>query len=241
MHNSLLEQYWEILQNSGDCIKSGKRKPHISLKRAGYRGQPKPQAARSSFALQEPDRRKELDDLAQAVLECRSCRLCEQRKRPVPGEGVLDPKVMIIGEAPGAQEDASGKPFVGPAGKYLDNWMKAIGLSRERDLFIGNIIKCRPPSNRDPLPDESLACRAFLDRQIELLQPRVILTLGRISMQLLLETSDGIGKRHGKLAKYAGIPLVPTYHPSGVLRNPQYRLPVWEDLKALKRLIGDDA
>ena len=144
---------------------------------------------------------------------------------------------MIIGEAPGAQEDASGRPFVGRAGQYLDKWLNAINLDRRQDVFIGNIIKCRPPDNRDPLPDETAACISYLKRQLDLIQPRAILTLGRISTHILTETTEGIGKLHGRVFQFRGVPLIPTYHPSAVLRNPVYRKPVWDDLQKLQRII----
>ena len=180
-----------------------------------------------------------LESIAAEVRDCRKCRLSEERRNAVPGEGVLNPKVMIIGEAPGAQEDATGNPFVGRAGKYLDKWLQAIGLQRDRDVFIGNIIKCRPPNNRDPFPDESSACMPYLKRQIRVIRPKTILTLGRISTHILTGTTEGIGKLHGRVFHFQGVPLVPTYHPSGVLRNPVYRKPVWDDLRTLKRIIED--
>ncbi len=235
MDKELLERYWKVLNLSGDYLRCGAAGTHPSLEDAGFSGLKQKSA--------DPESREErlaaLAEIAAEVAGCTVCRLCEGRNHAVPGEGVLDPVIMIIGEGPGAEEDSSGRPFVGPAGRYMDKWMQAIELSREKDLFIGNVIKCRPPGNRDPLPDESAACREYLDRQIDILKPRVILTVGRIAMQLLLETGDGIGKRHGRQYEYRGIPLLPTYHPSGVLRNPEYRAPVWDDLKALQRLIGE--
>lgn len=180
-----------------------------------------------------------LDSIAAEVRDCRKCRLSEGRRNAVAGEGALHPKVMIIGEAPGAQEDATGHPFVGRAGQYLDKWLQAIGLERDRDVFIGNIIKCRPPDNRDPLPDESSACMPYLKRQIRIIRPKTILTLGRISTHILTGKTEGIGKLHGKVFRFQGVPLVPTYHPSGVLRNPVYRKPVWDDLRVLKRIIEE--
>ncbi len=179
----------------------------------------------------------QLAAIARQVSSCTHCRLSETRTHAVPGEGVASPKVMIIGEAPGGQEDASGRPFVGRAGRYLDKWMEAIGLSRDRDLFIGNIIKCRPPENRDPLLDEQEACLPYLERQVDLIRPYAILTVGRIATHILTGAEEGIGRLRGRTYSYRGIPLIPTYHPSGVLRNPQFRKPVWEDLKKLKRLI----
>ncbi len=178
-----------------------------------------------------------LDKIAAEVKECHKCRLSENRRNPVPGEGATNPKLMIIGEAPGAQEDGSGHPFVGRAGQYLDKWLKAINLDRTRDVFIGNIIKCRPPNNRDPLPDEIEACMPYLRRQIDLIKPRAVLTLGRISTHILTDTTDGIGKLHGRMFHFRGVPLIPTYHPSAVLRNPVFRKPVWDDLQKLQRII----
>ncbi len=176
--------------------------------------------------------------IAEEIRKCRKCRLCETRTNTVPGEGVLNPKVMIIGEGPGAEEDKTGRPFVGKAGRYMDKWMDAIDLKRDRDLFIGNIVKCRPPGNRDPLPDEIEACQTYLHRQIELVKPRMILSVGRIASQFLVKSSLGIGRLRGRIYEYRGIPLVPTYHPSGVLRNPDdYRKPVWEDLKTVRAFL----
>jgi DNA polymerase len=131
---------------------------------------------------------------------------------------------------------------VGRAGQYLDKCLNAIDLDRERDVFIGNIIKCRPPNNRDPFPDETSACMPYLKRQLALMKPKAILTLGRISTHLLTGTVESIGKLHGKEFSFEGIPLIPTYHPSGVLRNPAYRKPVWDDLRTLRRILdrGDD-
>ncbi len=182
-----------------------------------------------------------LEGIAKEIEACRKCRLCETRTKCVPGRGVYNPKVMIIGEAPGADEDRSGVPFVGRAGQYMDKWMDAIELSRDRDLFIGNIIKCRPPGNRDPFPDEIEACRGYLERQIRIIQPRLILSVGRIASQFLTGSPLGIGRLRGRMYEYRGIPLIPTYHPSGVLRNPgMYRKPVWEDLKAVKKFLSDN-
>jgi uracil-DNA glycosylase len=178
-----------------------------------------------------------LERVGEEVRSCQKCRLSENRRNAVPGEGVADPKLMIIGEAPGAQEDSSGRPFVGRAGQYLDKWLDAINLDRSRDVFIGNIIKCRPPDNRDPLPDETAACMPYLNRQLDIIKPRAILTLGRISTHILTGTSEGIGKLHGRVFHFRGVPLIPTYHPSAVLRNPVYRKPVWEDLQKLQRIV----
>lgn len=187
-------------------------------------------------------RSRNLGELADLIEQCRRCGLCEGRKRAVPGQGVMNPLVMVIGEAPGAEEDASGEPFVGPAGKYLDSWLAAIQLYRGRDVFIGNVVKCRPPGNRDPLPEEREACMPYLLRQIEIVRPKAILSVGRISSQILTGVSEGIGRIRSQSRGYTfqGIPLVPTYHPSAVLRTPQeYRRLVWDDLQRLRTIINE--
>ncbi len=180
-----------------------------------------------------------LEELIGEIKKCRKCNLSENRINTVPGAGALNPAVFIIGEAPGADEDKKGEPFVGKAGQYLDTWLKAINLSRSTNCYIGNILKCRPPGNRDPLPEESNACIPFLERQIELLKPLVILTPGRISSQIITGSQTGIGRIRGKIYRYKGIPVVPTYHPAAVLRNPSLRRDVWEDLKKLKAIIDN--
>ena len=181
--------------------------------------------------------------IADDVRACQACSLCRTRKNAVPGEGVLDPQVMVIGEGPGADEDASGRPFVGRAGQLLDRMLDSIGLSRERNCFIANVVKCRPPDNRDPRPEETAACASFIARQIQLLKPRFILSAGRVSAQTLLNTGESLGRLRGKFFDYpagdAVIPLIVSYHPSALLRNEDYKRPAWEDLKLLRsRLAG---
>jgi DNA polymerase len=141
---------------------------------------------------------------------------------------------MVIGEGPGADEDESGRPFVGKAGQLLDKMLLSIGLSRETNCFITNVIKCRAPSNRDPQPIETAACISFLSRQVKLLKPHFILCAGRISAQTILGTSESMGKIRGKIYEYNSIPLIATYHPSALLRNEEYKRPAWEDLKQLR-------
>ena len=208
-------------------------------------GQTEPAAAPTRQAdegLVRIARSRNLGELAELIEHCTRCGLCERRKKAVPGQGVINPLVMVIGEAPGAEEDASGEPFVGPAGKYLDSWLAAIQLYRGRDVFIGNVVKCRPPGNRDPLPEEREACIPYLHRQIEIIRPKAILSVGRISSQFLTGVAEGIGRirSQNKGYTYQGIPLVPTYHPSAVLRTPQeYRRLVWDDLQRLKAIITE--
>jgi len=177
-----------------------------------------------------------------SLQNCKACRLCERRKNVVPGEGAPNPLVMVIGEAPGADEDACGRPFVGKAGQLLDKMLASIGLSRESNCFIANIVKCRPPENRDPQPDEIAACAGFLECQIQTLKPRFILCVGRLSSQALLHSAEPIGKIRGKFMDFeaAGmtIPLIATYHPSALLRNEEYKRPAWDDLKLLRAALG---
>ncbi len=176
-----------------------------------------------------------LDIIAGEIENCRKCVLCEKRNRVVPGAGSPNPDVLLVGEGPGGDEDIQGIPFVGAAGKYLDKWLTAISLDRKRDCFIGNIVKCRPPKNRDPENDEIHACLPYLERQISLLKPKIILTLGRISGRILTGEETGIGRMRGRIYSYKNIPVIPTYHPSAVLRYPEkYKRPVWEDLQKLK-------
>ncbi len=191
----------------------------------------------------DPDaiRRRRLAMLEERVRACTRCPLHEGRMNAVPGAGVLDPLVMVIGEAPGADEDRRGIPFVGRAGQYLDKWLEAVGLDRRTNAYITNIVKCRPPENRDPRPTESDSCLPYLRDQIELIRPRVILSVGRIASGILIGTNAGIGSLRGRTFYYNGIPLVPTYHPSGVLHNPEYKRPVWEDLKRLRALLDQGA
>ncbi len=216
MNNGIHNSFKELLDLAGDYLSEGFRRNHS-------------------------DESDSLTKIEEEIEGCKKCRLYETRTKCVPGKGVLNPEVMIIGEAPGADEDRSGIPFVGRAGQYMDKWMDAINLDRDKDLYIGNIVKCRPPQNRDPFPDEIEACKGYLERQIQLIKPKLILSVGRIASQFLTGSTLGIGRLRGRMYEYCGIPLIPTYHPSGVLRNPDsYRKPVWEDLKAVKKFLSEN-
>lgn len=182
-------------------------------------------------------RRRRLAMLEERVRGCTRCPLHEGRMNAVPGQGVLDPFVMVIGEGPGADEDRRGLPFVGRAGQYLDKWLEAIDLDRKTNVYIGNVVKCRPPDNRDPRPHESEACLPYLREQIELIRPRTILTVGRVASSILIGTSAGITRLRGRTYYYEGTPLIPTFHPSAVLRNQDLRRAVWDDLKRLRALL----
>jgi DNA polymerase len=169
------------------------------------------------------------DPLREAVAACTRCALHESRTQTVFGVGNRDADWMIIGEAPGAEEDRRGEPFVGRAGKLLDEMLLAVGQSRER-VFIANILKCRPPNNRDPSQEEAAACRPYLERQIELVRPRIILAVGRIAAQQLLQTDTPVGRLRGKVHRLGTIPLVVTYHPAYLLRSPSQKRKSWDDL-----------
>jgi len=178
-----------------------------------------------------------IEQIAQEIRVCRNCQLWEKRTNAAPGEGVLQPLVLVIGEGPGEDEDRQGRPFVGRAGQLLDKMLDSIGLSRKTNCFIANVVKCRPPFNRDPYPEETAACAHYLQRQIALLKPKFILVVGRIAAQSLLQTTESIGKIRGKFTEISmggmKIPLIATYHPAALLRNEEYKRPAWEDLKLL--------
>lgn len=177
-----------------------------------------------------------LDELAERVAGCTSCALYRTAKHPVPGEGNPQAEFLCVGEAPGAMEDEQGRPFIGEAGQLLTKILGAIQLTRE-EVFICNVLKHRPPGNRDPLPDEVLACQPYLLRQIELVRPKVILALGRFAAQTLLQTTAGIGALRGQIHQYHGVPLIVTYHPAALLRNEQWKRPTWEDVKLARRVL----
>ncbi len=168
------------------------------------------------------------------ICECQNCPLGQTRGNFVFGSGSADAGIMFIGEAPGADEDRQGLPFVGKAGQLLTKIIEAMGLRREQ-VYICNVLKCRPPGNRDPNPEEITACEPYLKRQIEIVQPRIICTLGRISTQALLKTGAPMRSLRGMLHEYEGIPLIATYHPAALLRNPQWKRGAWEDMKWLRR------
>jgi uracil-DNA glycosylase len=173
--------------------------------------------------------------LRERVAACRACRLCEGRTQTVFGVGNERAHCMIVGEAPGENEDLQGEPFVGAAGQLLDRMLHAIGLTRssadaERQVYIANTLKCRPPRNRNPEPDELALCSVFLRRQIELVQPRLLLAMGRFAVQTLLDSSEPIGRLRGRVHRVGGRPVVVTYHPAYLLRNPADKARAWADL-----------
>ncbi|NIR30773.1 MAG: uracil-DNA glycosylase [Gammaproteobacteria bacterium] len=188
------------------------------------------------------DPSSELAAMAEEVAGCTRCALHHGRTRAVFGVGDPRAQLMVVGEAPGADEDRQGKPFVGRAGRLLDAMLRAIGLERD-GVYITNIVKCRPPSNRDPRPEEAAACQAFLRRQIELIAPRVILAVGRVAAQNLLETTASVGSLRGQRLSYEAtespIPVVVTYHPAYLLRTPVQKRRAWDDLRAARALLAE--
>jgi uracil-DNA glycosylase len=170
------------------------------------------------------------------VRRCTRCPLHQTAIQGVPGEGNPNARFVVVGEAPGATEDETGRPFVGAAGQLLTKILAAINLRRE-DVFICNVIKHRPPGNRNPLPNEIAACSPYLIRQLELIRPGVILALGTFAAQTLLETKESIGKLRGRVHRYHGIPLIVTYHPAALLRNPAWKRPAWEDVQLARRIL----
>lgn len=177
-----------------------------------------------------------LEAIAEEVRSCTLCALARGRTNAVPGEGAADVAIMFIGEGPGQQEDRQGRPFVGPAGQLLNELLQGIGLRREQ-VFITNIVKCRPPENREPYPDEVRACRPYLDGQIAALRPRIICPLGRPATQTLLDPQAAIGKVHGRPFAREGMIYVPIYHPAAALHNPGQRPTLLEDFQKLKALL----
>jgi DNA polymerase len=181
-----------------------------------------------------------LEAIADMVHHCTRCPLHLTAKHGVPGEGHPQARFVCVGEAPGATEDETGRPFVGAAGQLLTKILAAIDLRRE-DVFICNVMKHRPPGNRNPVPSEIAACSPYLVRQLELIKPGVILALGTFAAQTLLETKESIGKLRGRAHRYHGIPLVVTYHPAALLRNPSWKRPTWDDVQLARRILDSSA
>ena len=172
--------------------------------------------------------------LREAVASCRACGLCESRRNTVFGVGHTEADWMIVGEAPGEQEDRQGEPFVGPAGQLLDAMLRACGRNRQADdargVFIANVLKCRPPANRNPAPEEVVQCEPFLSRQVALVKPKLIIAMGRFAVQSLLKTTEPIGRLRGRVHRYEGVPVIVTYHPAYLLRTPVDKAKAWADL-----------
>ena len=180
-----------------------------------------------------------LEAIAKSVASCTRCPLYATATNPVPGQGNPSAELMIVGEAPGATEDEQGLAFVGAAGQLLTKILAAVSLKRD-DVFICNVLKHRPPGNRNPMPDEVTACAPYLLRQFELVQPKAILALGTFAAQTLLQTKLSIGKLRSQVHRFHGVPLIVTYHPAALLRNPSWKRPTWEDVQLVRRILDSD-
>jgi DNA polymerase len=181
------------------------------------------------------------DELRELAMGCTRCKLCEGRTQVVFSDGSPEGRLMVVGEAPGANEDRTGVPFVGAAGKLLDLLLATIDLSRKTSVYICNVIKCRPPGNRNPSPQEIASCAPFLRRQIEIVRPEAILAVGSFAARLLTGKDHSIGELRGAIHEYQGIPLVVTYHPAALLRNPGWTRPTWDDFQILSNLLDSRA
>lgn len=182
---------------------------------------------------------KSLGDVAATIAGCTRCPLCTGRTRTVPGEGNPEARLMLIGEGPGETEDLTGRPFVGRAGELLDKILESIDAPRST-VFIANVVKCRPPRNRAPLPDERAACMPYLHRQIALVKPKVLLALGSTAAEAMLGVKRPLGDLRLKVHEWNGIPLIVTYHPAALLRNPNWKRPAWDDVRIARQLLDID-
>lgn len=185
----------------------------------------------------ETSRESLIQQLTQELQGCSRCKLCEKRTTIVIGEGNLHAELVFVGEGPGEQEDLQGRPFVGKAGQLLDKMIEAIGLKRS-DVYIANVVKCRPPGNRNPEPDEITQCSPFLYRQLDVIRPKVVVALGKFAAQTLLQTDQGITRIRGQFFQYRGAKLMPTFHPAYLLRNPASKKEAWIDLQLVAKEIG---
>lgn len=180
---------------------------------------------------------EELDNFYNHIHNCQECQLGETRNKFVFGVGDPNANLVLVGEAPGAEEDRLGEPFVGRAGKLLDKILAAINRSRKKDVYICNVLKCRPPNNRDPLADEVIKCEPYLLKQIEILQPKLLVALGRVAGKTLLNLESALKDMRGTIHDYYGTPLIVTYHPAALLRNPGLKPAAWEDFKWIRTIL----
>ncbi|MDA8019403.1 MAG: uracil-DNA glycosylase [Thermoanaerobaculia bacterium] len=223
---------------------SSESEPAAQATEAGAGSLSIPEDPRSLFPPAEPEaalspevRLQRLDEVRRLSQGCRVCGLCERRQNVVFGSGNPDADLMFVGEGPGAEEDRQGLPFVGAAGELLTKIIGAIDLRRDQ-VYIANMVKCRPPNNRDPQPDEIAACRPYLDHQIDLVKPKVIVALGRVAAQALLQSNLSLGRLRGTWHEYRGSEVRATYHPAALLRYEKYKRPTWEDMKVVRDRIA---
>jgi DNA polymerase len=241
----LARQYIESLKAAGVDWLPARSAPHVEERPVEPTMSTRIMDAPSLFAqptdeapMDPTSARKALEVLSQSVTTCRRCpELVANRTQTVFGVGSIRPEVCFVGEAPGADEDAQGEPFVGAAGQLLNRIITACGMKRE-EVYICNILKCRPPGNRTPLPNEAANCRGFLEAQLDLIQPKYICALGACAAQNLLNTTQSIGRLRGQLQNYRGIPVLCTYHPAYLLRSPDKKKDVWDDMKRLLTHMG---
>lgn len=219
--------------------RAGARKKADEVVGAAGRAAPRLRAASESGPVAARLGAADYEELREAALACTRCRLAEGRKTVVFSDGNPAARLMVVGEAPGADEDATGVPFVGPAGRLLDLVLASVALSRRDSVYICNVIKCRPPANRNPMPDEIEACAPLLKRQIELVAPEVLLAVGLFAAQWLTGSTKALGRLRGEVYGYQGVPLVVTYHPAALLRNPGLSRLVWEDLQLLCQIMDN--
>jgi DNA polymerase len=211
------------------------------LKDVGWPRSPEPPPPSPNGTVTSETRSDEsIDALAKSADGCTLCRLSEKRQTVVFGEGHPQAPVLFVGEGPGAEEDRTGRPFVGQAGQLLDQMIFAMGFERH-EVYIANVVKCRPPGNRDPQEDEMAACAPYLERQIELIAPRVLVALGKPASRRLIGLSKTMGAMRGRWSSYRGIPLMPVFHPAYLLRNPAAKPQVWQDLKLILRRLRSTA
>ncbi len=224
----------ETFQNDGDSVVSEKITEYKTTKKARQASE-KDLFGNTLNVKEEWEYAETLDELNLQIQNCTKCRLGETRTKFVFGVGNPKADIVVIGEAPGADEDQKGEPFVGRAGQLLNKILEATGFKRE-EVFICNILKSRPPGNRNPLPDEVEACRPYLEKQLELIKPKLILLLGKVASESLLKTKEPLNKLRGKVHDYKGYKVLITFHPAALLRNPNWKKDTWEDMKKLKKI-----
>jgi len=217
----------ELVRADTEGLKSGGQ-TYLSAEQAGRL----PEADDTVWAVHEPTILRTLEDVRKMIGDCKKCRLHQKRKNIAFGSGNEKAEIVFVGEAPGEDEDIQGKPFVGKAGQLLTKIIEAMGLKRD-DVYIANIIKCRPPNNRNPLEDEISACEPFLKEQLRIINPKIICALGTFAAQTLLKTKEKISSLRGKFYTYEGIKLMPTFHPAYLLRNPTDKKYTWEDVQKI--------
>jgi DNA polymerase len=206
----------------------------------GWRDAPTLPEAPPPRATGSPVAAGDLEQLCRRVDGCTRCRLADKRRNTVFGEGGPRAQLLFIGEGPGAEEDRTGRPFVGQAGRLLDEMIFALGFERT-EVYIGNVVKCRPPGNRDPQEDEMAACSEYLDRQIELIAPQVLVALGRVAARRLAGSDKPMGALRGRWSSYRGIPLMPVFHPAYLLRNELAKRETWQDLKLIRERLDENS